>query len=78
MGSFDLSKEVQDGIHENTTENDLIKYWDFQVPDLFILSINVSRAYHILLEVKWLDAYVKVEARIENLYIDATPTLGLK
>lgn len=78
MGPTALSKEIQDWIHDNITDDDLIDGWEFQMPDQLILNINVSGAYDFNPESTWFDAYGMGEARIGNLYIDATPTLGFR
>ncbi len=75
MGPTALSKEIQDWIHDNIT---LIDGWEFQMPDQLILNINVSGAYDFNPESTWFNAYGMGEARIGNLYIDATPTIGFR
>ena len=78
MGPTALSKEIQDWIHDNITDDDLIDGWEFQMPDQLILNINVSGAYDFNPESTWFNAYGMGEARIGNLYIDATPTIGFR
>ena len=78
MGPTALSKEIQDWIHDNITDDALIDGWEFQMPDQLILNINVSGAYDFNPESTWFNAYGMGEARIGNLYIDATPTLGFR
>ena len=78
MGPTALSKEIQDWIHDNITDDALIDGWEFQMPDQLILNINVSGAYDFNPESTWFNAYGMGEARIGNLYIDATPTIGFR
>jgi hypothetical protein len=78
MGPSAYTKEIQDWIHENITDDDLVYGWDFQIPDQAILNINFSAAHQLYSYKNWLDIYARGELRFGNLYIDATPLLGFR
>ncbi|MDX1334030.1 MAG: DUF2219 family protein [Robiginitalea sp.] len=78
MGPSALSKEMQDWIHENITGDGTFDGWAYQVPDQLILNLNVSGAYDLLPQSKFLDVYAAGRARLGNLHIDATPVLGFR
>ena len=48
------------------------------VPDQLILNVRVSGAYDLLPDTRGFDAFVMGRARLGNLYVDATPSLGLR
>lgn len=78
MGPKALSKEIQDWIHDNITEDGLIDGWYLQIPNQLIANINATAAYNFNIAPSWIDPFVMGQARFGNLYIDATPTAGFR
>jgi lipid A 3-O-deacylase len=78
MGPSAYSREIQDWIHENITDDDLINGWEFQIPDQFIINLNISAGQQIYNKYQWFDIYTEGEVRLGNLYIDATPLIGFR
>jgi hypothetical protein len=78
MGPSAYSREIQDWIHENITDDDLINGWEFQIPDQAIINFNFSAAQVFYSNNKWFELYADGQARFGNLYIDATPGIGVR
>ncbi|OZV68679.1 lipid A-modifier LpxR family protein [Winogradskyella aurantia] len=78
MGPSAYSREIQDWIHENITDDDLINGWEFQIPDQAIINFNFSAAQVVYSNNNWFELYAEGQARIGNLYIDTTPLLGFR
>lgn len=78
LGPSAKSEEIQSWIHKNITDDELVDGWQYQMPDQLILNFNFSGAYDITPNAEWFDVFTKVDARIGNLYIDTTPTLGFR
>lgn len=78
MGPSALTREMQDWVHENITGDGIFDGWAYQVPDQLILNVRVSGAYDLLPDTRGFDAFVMGRARLGNLYVDATPSLGLR
>jgi hypothetical protein len=78
MGPSAYAKEIQDWLHSQLPDSDEVEGWEYQIPDQAIINFNVSGAYDFLPESTWFDVYATAEARLGNLYIDATPSLGIR
>jgi hypothetical protein len=78
MGPSALTREMQDWIHENITGDGIFDGWAYQVPDQVILNVRVSAAYDLLPGSRGFDVFAMGSARLGNLHIDATPSLGLR
>lgn len=78
MGPSAYSREIQNWIHENITDDDLINGWEFQIPDQPVINMNISAAQVVYTNDSWFEAYIEGQARIGNLYIDATPLIGFR
>ncbi|WP_115462886.1 lipid A-modifier LpxR family protein [Winogradskyella aurantiaca] len=77
MGPSAQSKEIQDWIHDNITDDPRFDGWTLQMPDQLIANLNVTGAYNLDIN-NWFDLYGQARARIGNLFIDATPTVGFR
>jgi hypothetical protein len=78
MGPSAYSREIQDWIHENITDDDLIDGWDFQIPDQPIINFNIYATQTLYEYQGWFDLYLQGTLRLGNLYMDATPGLGFR
>lgn len=78
MGPSARSQQIQDWFHKNITDDDLIEGWDFQIPDQLILNVNASYTYDFSPNATWLDIFGMIEARLGNMYIDATPAINFR
>lgn len=77
MGPSAQSQEIQDWIHDNITDDPRIDGWSLQMPNQLILNFNTKAVYTHNVN-NWFDIFGMAEARIGNLYIDTTPTLGFR
>ncbi len=78
MGPSAYSREIQDWIHENITDDDLIDGWQFQIPDQLIINLNLYYAKALYRHQQWFELYAQGELRAGNLYMDLTPLLGFR
>lgn len=78
LGPSSKAEEIQNWIHKNITSDDLIKGWQYQIPNQFLFNINFQGVYALKTNPTWLDLYIEGNARLGNLYIDATPTFGIR
>lgn len=78
MGPSSLAGDFQSWFHDNITDDPIFDEWRFQVPDQLIFNMDIKYGYDFLPQEKWFDIFGTLDARIGNLYIDATPTLGLR
>ena len=78
MGPSSFAKEIQDWLHDKLPDSHPLKGWEFQIPNQVVLNLNVLVAYDFLPEATTFDVFAMGQARLGNLYIDATPTLGFR
>lgn len=78
MGPSSLAGKFQDWFHDRITHDPMFDEWKYQVPDQFVFNVNLNFTYDFLPGQKWFDVYGAFDARLGNLYIDASPTLGLR
>ncbi len=78
MGPASLAGDFQGWFHDNVTDDPVFEEWRFQVPNQLLANIDLSYAYDFTPEQKWIDVYGMFNTRLGNIYIDATPTLGLR
>jgi len=78
MGPSSLAGDFQGWFHDKITDDPIFDEWRFQVPDQVIFNMDFKYGYDFLPLQNWFDVYGTFDARIGNLYIDATPTLGLR
>ena len=78
MGPSSYAQEIQNWLHSQLPDSDEVEGWEYQIPDQAIININIRGAYDFLPEADWFDIYASAETRIGNLYIDATPSLGIR
>lgn len=78
MGPSSYAREIQDWVHSQITGDGLLDGWDFQIPDQLILNLNLT-AYHDLIPFsEHFDVFTGANARMGNLYMDASPILGIR
>ncbi|MFS4491623.1 lipid A-modifier LpxR family protein [Maribacter sp. 2308TA10-17] len=78
MGPASLAGNFQGWFHDKVTNDPVFEEWRFQVPNQLVMNIDLSYAHDFTPEQKWIDVYGMFNTRLGNLYIDATPTLGLR
>lgn len=78
MGPASLAGDFQGWFHDNITDDPIFEEWRFQVPNQLIVNVDLTYAYDFMPQQKWFDVYGMLNTRLGNLYIDATPTLGLR
>jgi hypothetical protein len=78
MGPSAKTEEIQNWFHSQLPDSDEIEGWEFQIPDQLLININVSGVYDFYPKSQVFDVFAMGEARLGNLYIDATPTLGIR
>lgn len=78
MGPSAKAAEIQDWLHSKLPDSDEVKGWEFQIPDQALININVSGVYDFYPNSQIFDVFAMGEARLGNLYIDATPALGIR
>lgn len=78
MGPSAKAGEIQDWLHAKLPDSDKVEGWEFQIPDQGLINLNVSGVYDFYPNSKTLDVFAQGDARIGNLYIDTTPTLGIR
>lgn len=78
MGPSAKSQEIQDWFHKNITDDDLIEGWNLQIPNQLILNVNASYTYDFMPNATFIDVFGMIEARLGNMYIDATPALNFR
>ncbi len=78
MGPSSLASDFQAWFHDKVTDDPIFEEWRFQVPNQLIVNLDLTYAYDFIPQQKWFDVYGTFNTRLGNLYIDATPTLGLR
>ncbi len=78
MGPASLADDFQGWFHDKVTDDPVFEEWRFQVPNQLLANIDITYAHDFIPERKWLDIFGMLNTRLGNLYIDATPTLGLR
>ena len=78
MGPSSGAGRLQRWIHDNVTQDGVFDAWRFQLPDQFIFNISGEYLYDFNPNNKYANVYGAVNARLGNLYIDASPTLGFR
>lgn len=78
MGPSSYAKEIQDWLHDKLPDSHPLKGWEFQIPDQLIMNLNLLVAYDFFPNATTFDVFAMGQARLGNLYIDATPTIGLR
>lgn len=78
MGPASLADDFQGWFHDNVTDDPVFEEWRFQVPNQLLANIALTYAHDFMTQQKWFDVYGALNTRLGNLYIDATPTLGLR
>lgn len=78
MGPSAFAQDIQNWIHKQLPDSDEVEGWEYQIPDQAIININTKGAYNLTYLAHWLNIYASAEARIGNLYIDATPLIGVR
>jgi hypothetical protein len=78
MGPSAKTEEIQNWFHSQLEDSDEIEGWEFQIPDQALINLNVSGVYDFYPNSQVFDVFAMAEARLGNLYIDATPTLGIR
>ncbi len=78
MGPASFADDFQGWFHDNVTDDPVFEEWRFQVPNQLIANIALSYAYDFIPEHRWFDLYGMLHTRLGNLYIDASPALGLR
>ena len=78
MGSASLAGDFQGWFHDKITDDPIFEEWRFQVPNQLIVNVDLTYAYDFMPQQNWLDIYGMLNTRFGNLYIDTTPTLGLR
>lgn len=78
LGPHAYAENIQNWIHNNVAVSDAIDGWQYQLPDQLVINFNFQGVYGISLKPSWIDLYASGEARLGNLYIDASPTIGMR
>ncbi|WP_345742213.1 lipid A-modifier LpxR family protein [Cellulophaga baltica] len=78
MGPSSLAGDFQGWFHNKETDDPVFEEWKYQLPNQPVVNLNFTYAYDFIPEQKWIDIYGVLDARLGNLYIDSTPTLGLR
>ncbi|MGI9547860.1 MAG: lipid A-modifier LpxR family protein [Flavobacteriaceae bacterium] len=78
MGPSSGAGRLQRWIHDNVTQDGVFDAWQFQIPDQLLLNLSGAYYYDFTPRAKWFDLYGSAEARIGNLYIDASPGIGFR
>ena len=78
IGPISLAGDFQGWFHDKITDDPIFDEWRFQVPNQALVNANMAYAYDFMPQQKWFDLYGVFDARLGNLYIDATPTLGIR
>lgn len=78
VGPSSLAGIFQDWFHHNITNDPKFDEWRYQVPNQLIFNVDFTYTHDFLPARKWFDIYGSMNARLGNLYIDASPTLGLR
>ena len=78
MGPSSGAGRLQRWIHDNVTQDGVFDAWRFQLPDQLILNISGEYLYDFNPANKFANVYGSMNARLGNLYIDASPTLGFR
>ncbi|WP_345742937.1 lipid A-modifier LpxR family protein [Algibacter mikhailovii] len=78
MGPSAFAKEIQNWLHSQLPTSDEVEGWEYQIPDQAIINFNIQGTYSLRNIRDWFDIYASAEARLGNLYIDATPLIGLR
>ena len=78
MGPSSGAGRLQRWIHDNVTEDGVFDAWRFQLPDQLLINVSGKYVYDFTPEGTWADIYGGWQARLGNLYIDTTPTIGLR
>ncbi|MDT7827547.1 DUF2219 family protein [Pricia sp. S334] len=78
MGPASLAGKFQDWFHDEITHDPIFDEWKYQVPNQSIFNADLTYGYDFLPNRKWFDVYSAINARLGNLYIDASPTLGVR
>ncbi|WP_136480078.1 lipid A-modifier LpxR family protein [Cognatitamlana onchidii] len=78
MGPSAFAQEIQNWLHSQLPTSDEVEGWEYQIPDQVIINFNIQGAYTLHNFADWFDVYTSGEARFGNLYIDASPLIGLR
>ena len=79
IGDNSQAGDIQAWVHENITNDEVFKEeWKFQVPNQLLFNLNIAYAYDFLPRSKWVDIFGTADAQVGNLFINATPKMGLR
>ena len=78
IGPSSGAGRLQRWIHDNVTDDDVFDGWTLQVPDQLALNASAEYFYDFTPHWKSIDLYGGARARFGNVYIDASPVLGMR
>jgi len=78
LGPASMADEFQGWFHENITDDITFDEWIFQLPNQPLLNLNFTYGYDFLPDQPWFDVFGVTQVRVGNLYIDATPMVGVR
>jgi len=78
MGPSSGAGRLQRWIHDNVSNGGVFDAWRFQIPDQLILNFSGEYYRDFTPTASWVDLYGGIKARLGNLYIDTSPTIGLR
>ncbi|MEO1011511.1 MAG: lipid A-modifier LpxR family protein [Bacteroidota bacterium] len=78
LGPSSMADDFQGWFHRNITNDPVFDEWRFQVPDQGVLNTDITYGYDFMPYAKVLNIYGALNARLGNLYIDTSPTLGFR
>ncbi len=78
MGPSSGAGELQIWFHKSLTEDALIDGWIFQLPNQLLLNFNMAYTHDFTPQARVISAFGSGEVLFGNLYMKATPSLGLR
>lgn len=78
LGPSSLAGDFQGWFHDKITDDPVFDEWRYQVPDQPVINFNAQIGYDFLPQQKWFDVFGTLDTRLGNLYMDATPTFGIR
>lgn len=78
MGPASGAAEIQNWIHAKLPTSGLVEGWKYQLPNQLIANFNLKLTYDLTPNASLVDVFAASEARLGNLYIDFTPTIGVR
>ena len=78
LGPASMADEFQGWFHKNISDDITFDGWQFQIPNQPLLNLNFTYGYDFLPNQSWFNLFGVSQTRVGNLYIDATPIIGLR